>query len=461
MSKRVVAVIVLGWLLTIVACGSKEAATDLPVGIESPSSVFIARVGEALTDASMLSVLVQRKADSEGTLLTISPALPSGLLFDATNARVSGVATELMPATDYVVSSHSDNKVTKYSLTLSVGPQLPDNIVYLTNGFSAEKIVGNAKIPVRMALAEDGRLFYAELQTGNIRIIDPLDGLLSQPLVKVAVVSGMERGVLGLVLDPDFSSNGYLYVNAIVRGHDGEPQHAEIIRYTVSGNSGLDRTVIVDHLPSADIHNGGDLVFDHAGHLFVGRGDVTEPSTAQTDGALSGRVLRYTRDGAIPIGNPYPDSPEWSRGLRNTFALAIHPETGDLFGADAGPVSDDKLNFLQPAKNFLWGLEEEPRGSGVGYSVRVWDEVITPTALLFHRGVGVFADYKNKLFVSSYNFNDIRVVHSDGAAYTDFIREQTFLEFKNDGFSNKPLHMIESADGSIFVSTFDSIYRIY
>lgn len=34
-------------------------------------------------------------------------------------------------------------------------------------------------------------------------------------------MSGMERGVLGLVLDPDFSSNGYLYVNAIVRGHDG------------------------------------------------------------------------------------------------------------------------------------------------------------------------------------------------------------------------------------------------
>ena len=171
-------------------------------------------------------------------------------------------------------------------------------------------------------------------------------------------------------------------------------------------------------------------------------------------------MLRYTRDGGVPSDNPYPGDPEWSRGLRNTFALAVHPTTGDLFGADAGPASDDKLNYLAAGKNFLWGMDEEPRGSGIGFSIRIWPEVITPTALLFHSGAGGFDDFQYQLFTTSYNFEDVRVIHLTGEASTDFVREETFATFQSADFNNKPLHMVEAGDGSLYISTFDSIYRI-
>lgn len=448
-------------LSAITGCESDRAEPAVSQLTTPVQAEFAARVGEVLSNASLLSAEQLHKAAASVTGFSISPQLPAGLVFNEVDASVTGVADKVIAPTLFEISAYSDGKVIRYPVNFTVGPALPEELKFLATGFRAEKLLSDANIPVRMAVAGDGRLFYAELQTGNIRIVDPQAGLLSEPFVTESVVSGSERGLLGLALDPDFSTNGFVYVNAIVSGHDGEPEHAEIIHYSAVGNAGLDRTVIVDYLPSADIHNGGDLVFDQSGHLFVGRGDVTTPATAQTDGDLSGRVLRYTRDGAIPADNPYAGSAEWCRGLRNTFALTVHPETGDLFGADAGPESDDKLNFLQPGKNFVWGLEGEPEGSGIGYSVRVWDEVITPTALFFHRGTGDYSAYKNKLFVASYNFGDIRIVHVDGAAYTDFIREQKFAAFAMDDFSSKPLHMAQAADGSVYVSTFNAIYRIF
>lgn len=178
MRVGIVAVGIFSGLLSVSVCGSKEAVTGTVHSANSDPAVTVARVGEALTEVSLLSEVQQQKADLVSTLLTISPALPAGLSFNANNARVSGVASDLVPPTDYTVSVHSDNVVTQYPVKLSVGPQLPGSIEFLASGFSAEKIVSNAKIPVRMAIAEDGRLFYAELQTGNIRIVDPQDGLL-------------------------------------------------------------------------------------------------------------------------------------------------------------------------------------------------------------------------------------------------------------------------------------------
>ncbi len=419
------------------------------------------RQSQPIQQLAVLADTAQTLADSHATLLSISPSLPAGLEFDPVSGRITGTPIAQATATTYTITSVDSRGSSDYHVSIAIDGKLPGSITSLAAGFHAEVVLHNAQVPVRMALAADGRLFYAELQTGNIRIIDPINGLLPQPFATVPVVTGVEKGLLGLVLDPNFSINGYVYVHATVGGHQQQPDHAEIIRYTALDNTGVNPVVIVDNLPIADVHNGGDLVFDHTGHLLVGRGDVNDPATSQRQGDLSGKVLRYTSDGAIPDDNPFPGDAEWSKGLRNTFALAIHPQTGDLFGADAGPTSDDKLNFLQPGKNFLWGMEEEPQGSSIGYSVRIWQEVITPTGLLFHSGTGGFTDYHNQLFVSSYNTSDIRVIHLAGEAYTDFIREEVFATFDEENFGSKPLHLIESATGELYISTFDSIFKVY
>ncbi len=396
------------------------------------------------------------------TQYTVSPGLPSGLVLDPVGGQISGEARVLSESTVYMLSAVVDgNTESEVPFVLGLHPELPDAIEFLDNRYSARVLLANASVPVRMALAPDGRLFYAELLSGDLRIIDRDGQLLPAPFASLSIESGQEKGLLGLTLDPEFETNGFVYVYATVPSHNGAEPHAEIVRYTAMQNRAVDQTVIVDYLPVADLHNGGELLFDQSGHLFLGRGDTDEVSSAQLEGGLSGRILRYTRDGAIPEDNPYPGSAEWSRGLRNTFAMALQPETGDLFGADAGAANDDKLNYLQPGKNFVWGMEQEPQGSGIGFTVKVWEDVITPTAMFFHSGAGDLPVLKNRLFLSSYNDANIRQVVLAGDKFTDYIREVEFAALSEENTNNKPLHIMEGADGEIYLSTFDAIYHLY
>ena len=47
-----------------------------------------------------------------------------------------------------------------------------------------------------------------------------------------------------------------------------------------------------------------------------------------------------------------------------------------------------------------------------------------------------------------------------GAAFTDLDAEIPFLSFVAAGGGNKPLSMAKGPDGALYVSTFDSIWRI-
>lgn len=447
-------------LWVLMALSGCESSKTEALEIISSNSVSL-RAGEPVESLPVLNSEIQAVADSALTELTITPALPEGLAFDQATGRISGISNAPAETTDYSIQLTNGTTQKSYVISLAIDRALPAAFSWLYPGFNAEVAVANAQIPVRMTIAPDGRLFYAELQTGRIRVVHPDTGLASAPFAELAVTTGSEKGILGLALHPQFADNGYVYVHATVASPtDDSTDVAQIIRLSAVDNRGVNPTVLVDNLPAADLHNGGDVIFDHHGHLFVGRGDITTPSRAQTSGDTAGKVLRYTSDGSIPTDNPFPGDPEWARGLRNTFALAIHPETGVLFGADAGPADNDKLNYLAAGKNFLWGLDEEPQGSGVGFSIRIWPEVITPTALHFHSGNGGFDAFEHQLFLTSYNDEDIRVLHLTGESSTDFVREQPFASFQSDDFNNKPLHMTETEDGTLYVSTFDTIYRI-
>src|SRR5207247_9304127 len=66
--------------------------------------------------------------------------------------------------------------------------------------------------PVAMDLTPDGRVLVVD-QSGLIRVIQ--DGtLLSTPALDISakLCSRGERGMLGIAVDPQFASNGYLYV---------------------------------------------------------------------------------------------------------------------------------------------------------------------------------------------------------------------------------------------------------
>src|SRR5438094_5210199 len=65
--------------------------------------------------------------------------------------------------------------------------------------------------PIALAFASDGRVFYAERNTGSIRIIEN-GAVLPTPFFTLSNTNTAgERGLLGLALDPAFPATPWAY----------------------------------------------------------------------------------------------------------------------------------------------------------------------------------------------------------------------------------------------------------
>lgn len=233
--------------------------------------------------------------------------------------------------------------------------------VSLSPRLAAETVVASASFPVGMAFAPDGRLFYGERQTGQIRI---LQGglLLAAPFAAVAVNFAGQRGLLDVKLSPSFESDGRVYVlyslsdlgvstndpNAII-------DH-RVVYFEADGNTAAGSEIFVASLPvtNSTANIGGRLVFARDGTLLVGLGDMGDPANVQSDDSLVGKILRFNRDGSIPADNPIPDSPVFARGLRDVQGLAIDPATGDPFALDQNTGGFQELNRIGADRNYGW-----------------------------------------------------------------------------------------------------------
>src|SRR5262249_9862414 len=81
---------------------------------------------------------------------------------------------------------------------------------HMADGAVSDTFVPGAAYPVAIAFAPDGRLFYNELKTGKIRVVQS-GQLLPDPFYQFKVAGEPETGLIGLTLDPDFADNHYLY----------------------------------------------------------------------------------------------------------------------------------------------------------------------------------------------------------------------------------------------------------
>lgn len=342
---------------------------------------------------------------------------------------------------------------------------LPPGLLSLDAAFEAEIWIPSLSAPSKMAFAPDGRLFFTELTTGNIRIVDAGGALLPTPFATIPVLTGAERGLLGIAFAPDFTTSGSVFVYASTAAGGMKPERNRVLRLTATptpaSNVGGSLQVIVDDLPIGDIHNAGNLLFGPDGLLYVSIGDTSDASLAQDDTSVAGRILRYDETGAPAAGNTDPSSPEWCRGLRNTFDFAFHPTTGGLFGSENGPTFQDEVNFLQQDKNYGW--PSLPNGfpqSQVGHRIQQWTPVIAPTGLAFYTGGGFGAAYENNLFLGGYLDSNLRRLVLSGATFADFDSQTVFAQWDGTGgVGNRPLDVLEGPDGKLYVSTFSAIWR--
>jgi glucose/arabinose dehydrogenase len=245
------------------------------------------------------------------------------------------------------------------------------------NPFGLEKqLVAEAPDPVALTFAPDGRLFFAEKYTGNIRIVSADGTLLSEPFASIEVATwlgyqGTDWGLTGLALDPAFESNGYLYAlyTETVTESDTRPTAKPVlVRFTADDNVGTDRTVIIGDFPETRLdHQGfkanGALHLGPDGVLYVSMGDYDwgkdgprGTGAAQDLSFAGGKLLRVDTNGQAPSDNPLADNEGadpriFAYGFSSPFEFAFHPTTGDVYGTDSTD-SCEELNLILPASNY-------------------------------------------------------------------------------------------------------------
>ena len=257
--------------------------------------------------------------------------------------------------------------------------------------------------PVSLRFAPDGRIFFTEKNTGNIRIIQQNGTLVPTPFATVnPIFNAEEAGLLGIALDPAFSSNNYVYVYYTYRD-SGSYTHGHIVRYTASGNSGTSARDIFDvtsSAPNTVYHNGGYIKFGPDGKLYAMVGEFHQGQQAQNQSSMTGKMLRMNSDGSVPSDNPIAGSLDYAWGIRNSFGFDFDSSNNRLVATMAGPSSDDKILIIVKGGNYGWptclGICNDPRFID---PIVDFNPIVTPT--------GIAAVAPNSYIFGEYNTRNL------------------------------------------------------
>lgn len=218
--------------------------------------------------------------------------------------------------------------------------------------YTVENVAQELDVPWEMDAAEDGRIFFTE-RPGSVRVIQA-GRLLPDPLISFPApfISEGEGGLLGLVLDPHFAQNHYLYVYHTYK--EGPTVYNRVLRLREHNNQASIDKVLIDKIPGSAIHNGGRIKIGPDQRLYITTGDARKPELAQDRTSLAGKILRIELDGTIPADNPFPASPVYSWGHRNPQGIAWNPQTGMLYSSEHGQSAHDEINRIEPGSNYGW-----------------------------------------------------------------------------------------------------------
>ncbi len=292
---------------------------------------------------------------------------------------------ELIQAIDYAMGSNKEPDFSK-ATTLSV----PDKGLY-----QREVLAEGLDEPMQLAVLPNGDILFIE-RKGGLKYYGQDNGKLGQ-IAHINVFSGIEDGLLGMVLDPKFGENNYLYLYYAVAGDN---RINRLSRFELKGGHlVLDSESIVLEIPTQRkycCHSSGYLAFDKEGSLYLSTGDNTnaeetegytpvderpgrelsdDQATAANTNDLRGKILRINplEEGGyeIPEGNLFPKDGSSGRpeiyvmGARNPYRYSIDPKSGYLYFGDVGPdtkakastgefMSFDEINQVREPGFFGW-----------------------------------------------------------------------------------------------------------
>jgi cytochrome c len=280
------------------------------------------------------------------------------------------------------------------------------------NRFVKTILTSNIPSPMELAVADDGQVFFTQL-FGELSVFNPKTNQ-AKLIHKFSISNVGGTGLIGITLDPGFSSNHFMYLYYAPGGQNDNPLYFQLSRFTLTGDQ-IDPASekILLKVPVQKIsgsHHGGSLAWDAKGNLFLSTGDATSPfpsdgyaplderfneesngdaqSTAANTNDFRGKILRIhpEADGSytIPEGNLFPKGtaktlPEiYIMGLRNPYRITVNKRSAVVYwgevGPDAGndskrgPRGYDEFNQAKKPGNFGW-----PYFIGNSYAYSKWD----------------------------------------------------------------------------------------
>jgi aldose sugar dehydrogenase len=321
----------------------------------------------------------------------------------------------------------------------------------------------------------DGRFLITE-KGGTMRIASQ-DGKLSAAITGIPKVnSGGQGGLLGLTLDPNFTSNRMVYWVFSQSNPDGNLTAVAKGKLSADEKTIENPQVIYRATPAhnSTAHYGGRILFDKTGNIIFSTGERSDLETrpqAQFLNSSLGKVIRITPDGKAAPGNPFENRsdarPElYSYGHRNVQGLALNPATGDLWETEFGPRGGDEVNLIKPGKNYGWptityGIEYAGPKVGEGIQqkegmeqpVYYYDPVISPSGITFCSSDAI-PEWKNNLFISALSGMHIaRLVIKDNKV----VGEERLLANESQRFRD----ITQGKDGALYAVTDNGrLYRI-
>ncbi len=307
--------------------------------------------------------------------------------------------------------------------SLAAGPALASD-------YQIETLAEGLERPWGMAFLPGTSDIILTARGGELMIWNAESGEMTRIAGAPEVDSRGQGGLLDIEPAPDFADSGWLYMtwSAAVDGND-TTTHLGRARLDRDAGEVTDLEVLFRVSPAMDSqgHYGSRIAF-HDGHVFMGTGDrqlkdFGPDHIAQDLSTENGAVLRLTMDGQIPADNPFVDRDGaagaiWSYGHRNIQAMAVNPNSNEIWVAEHGEAGGDEINIVQRGENYGWPLAAygvdyrtgeqfaDPHQPGDGFVAPVFHwgpgraDNFPPSGMAFYDG-DAFPDWQGHLLVGN------------------------------------------------------------
>jgi aldose sugar dehydrogenase len=332
---------------------------------------------------------------------------------------------EIRAVVQYIRAAEADKGVVK--------PPTPEMVETMDYFMEVETFADNLEVPWAIDFIDNNTALITE-RPGRIRVVK--NGILQTEPVRNTpqVLNEGQGGLLDVAVDPDYVQNGWIYLaySHALENYEGErpPAMTRIVRGKIENNTWTSEELLfeapAETYTTMRHHYGCRIVFDPWGYLYFAVGDRGRGFQAQDFTLPNGKVHRIHKDGRIPENNPYLYDETamkslYSLGNRNIQGMAVHPETGELWTTEHGPMGGDELNLIEAGKNYGWEtitygknyngtiITEKTHMPGMEQPNFYWNPSIAVCGLDFYTG-DLFEKWNNRLLVGALKYEEVRLL---------------------------------------------------